>query len=166
MNNSNLCIGMFGTCGNSTFRQEILIPNFKSWDVEYFNPQVDEWKPEDAIIEAEHLANDEIILFPITSETYAQGSLSEVGFSILNAIKLDSRRDFVIMIENELDTELMKDEDRAKDSLRSRALVLQHLKKLKFDNIYVVNTFKEMLDVTKILYFARLQKEQLKRFNI
>ena len=38
---------------------------------------------------AEHLADDEIVLFPITKDTYAMGSLSEVGFSFLQAVKLN-----------------------------------------------------------------------------
>ena len=92
-----LVIGMFGTCGKSRWR-EPFFERYQKESIEFFNPQVADWKPEDAVKEAEHLANDEVILFPVTSETYATGSLSEVGFSILQAIRLDDRRDFVVMI--------------------------------------------------------------------
>ena len=55
------------------------------------------------------------------------------------------------MIEPKLDDELMVDSDRAKDSLRSRQLVLQHLKKLNYSNIHVVANFGQMITVTKLL---------------
>lgn len=158
-----LCIGLFGTCGGSKWRDEFMriYDNFK---IPYFNPQVDDWKPEDAIEEAEHLAEDMIILFPVTSETYATGSLSEVGFSILNAIRLDDRRDFVIMIENKLD-DTLTDEVARKESLRARALVLQHLKKLRLANLYVVDTLKEMLEVSLVLFDVAEMRYPLMKFN-
>ena len=90
-------VGLFGTCGKSKWRKAF-IERFETENISYYNPQVDDWKEELAIEEAEHLANDQIILFPVTSEEYSLGSLSEVGFSILNAINLDNRRDFIILI--------------------------------------------------------------------
>lgn len=96
--------------------------------IQFFNPQVEDWKPEDAEAEADHLAEDAIILFPITGETYGTGSLAETGFSALQAIKLNRHRDFVVMIERELDPAL-NDPAARKESLRSRALVRKHLEK-------------------------------------
>lgn len=147
-----LCIGLFGTCGSTTWRKELFIPRYEEQNIEYFNPQVDDWDPSMAQIEAEHLAQDCIILFPITHETYGLGSLMETGFSLLNAIKLDDRRDFIVMIDQYLDDELMKDEKLAKESLRGRALVLQHLKKLNFSNVYIVDSLADMLTVSVVLY--------------
>jgi hypothetical protein len=115
-------------------------------------------------VEAEHLANDEIILFPVTSETYGTGSLTEVGFSILQAIRLDDRRDFVIMIEMRLD-DALDNADTRKESLRARALVLQHLKKLRLKNLYVVETLEDMLEVSLQLYQAAVLRAPLARFN-
>lgn len=166
---SKLCIGLFGTCGKSTWRKPFIREYENRGMVEgvnFYNPQVENWDPSCAEIEAEHLAEDSIILFPVTSETYAFGSLSEVGFSILNAIKLDDRRDIVILIDQHLDPELMKDESQAKDSLRSRALVKQHLKKLRHNNLYVVNTLEEMLDLSLILYKSQeILVNYQKQFN-
>jgi len=159
------CIGLFGTCGNSKWRDSF-IKDFKERDIECFNPLVEDWKPEDAVIEAEHLANDSILLFPITKETYGVGSLSEVGFGILNAIKIDDRRDFIVMIESELDDELMKDKERAKESLRARALVLEHLKKHNFSNVYLVDTFDEMANAARVLYRANSIRSQMDKFSI
>lgn len=163
---------MFGTCGNSTWRKEMFIPFYESMGLEegkdFYNPQVDDWKPELAEIEAEHLATDDIILFPITHETYGMGSLAETGFSILQAIKFDDRRDLIILIDNYLDQKLMNENSIiAKESLRARALVKQHLNKLRFSNLYVVETMEDMLHLSYKLFEI---KKQLKiyqdKFNI
>ena len=159
------CIGLFGTCGKSKWRDSF-VSDFDENKIDFFNPQVEEWKPEDAVIEAKHLASDNIILFPITNETYAVGSLSEVGFGVLSAIKLDDRRDFVVMIENTLEDELMKDMERAKESLRARALVLEHLKSLNLSNVYLVDTLEQMKEVSILLYKSNLVKSDISRFSI
>lgn len=156
-------IGLFGTCGKSTWRAPF-IERFKEENISFFNPQVDDWNEEFAKTEAEHLANDEIICFPITGETYATGSLSEVGFSILQAIRLDDRRDFVIMIDDTLDPSL-DDQLARKESLRARALVLQHLKKLRLKNVYVVETLDQMLAVSVTLHRSVEIRSHLGVFN-
>ena len=73
-----MTIGLFGTCGNSKWRDSF-IKDYEKEGIDYYNPQVDNWKPEDAKVEAEHLANDKIILFPVTRETSGLGSLVTVG---------------------------------------------------------------------------------------
>ena len=153
--NFNLTVGLFGTCGDTTFRKDIFIPEYEKRGIEFFNPQVDDWKPEMAQIEAEHLAKDGVILLPVTSETYSLGSLSEVGFSILNAIKLDDRRDFVILIDEKLDDVLMENKEMAKESLKGRALVKQHLLKLNFPNVYLIDSLIEMCALSIALIDAR-----------
>jgi hypothetical protein len=158
-----LTVGLFGTCGKSKWR-EPFIQKYEELGISYFNPQVPDWKPEFALEEAKHLADDKVILFPVTNETYATGSLAEVGFSILNAIKLDDRRDFVIMIEMDLDPSL-NDEVARKESLRARALVLQHLKKLRLGNLYVVDTLEEMLAAGIELYRAAEIRSKFEKYN-
>ncbi|MDR0859833.1 MAG: nucleoside 2-deoxyribosyltransferase domain-containing protein [Candidatus Peribacteria bacterium] len=146
------CIGLFGTCGGSTWREGFM-EKYRAFGIDYFNPQVDDWTPECAVFEAEHLASDQIILFPITDETYGMGSLSESGYSILNAISLDDRRDFVILISPTVKKELQEENPALfKESTRARALVKQHLKKLNFSNLYVVETLEEMLEVSIALW--------------
>lgn len=155
----SLCIGLFGTCGSTTWRQDLFIPEYEKRNICYYNPQVEDWRPEDAEIEAEHLANDQIILFPITNETYGLGSLSEVGFSILNAIKLDDRRDFVVLIDPVVNTSIDFDWDEklVKESIKMRALVKQHLIKLNYSNVYYVQALDEMLELSIVLYSNRLR---------
>jgi hypothetical protein len=137
------CIGLFGTCGNSTWRKDICIPAYQARGmvdgVDYFNPQVADWKPENAEPEARHLAEDQIILFPVTGETYGTGSLAEVGFSILSAIKLEDRRDIVVYIERILDDTLKSDPVAYKESTRARALIIEHLKKQRLNNLFFID---------------------------
>ena len=141
-----LTVGLFGTCGGSKWREPFM-KKYEELGISYFNPQVEDWKAELAAVEARHLAEDKVILFPVTNETYATGSLSEVGFSILNAIKLDDRRNFVILIQMDLIPEL-DDPIARKESLRARALVSEHLRKLRLSNLYVVDTLEEMLEIS------------------
>ena len=160
-----LCVGLFGTCGGSDWRDKF-IARYKELDINYFNPQVEDWDPSFAEIEAQHLAEDAVILFPVLAETYGLGSLSEVGFSILNAIKLDNLRDFVLLIDGSLHDELMEDKKLSKESLRARALIKQHLKKLALSNVYLVDTTEDMLDVSLDLYEAAKYRTRLQRYNI
>jgi len=128
--------------------------------VDFFNPQVDDWDDVMAQNEADHLATDGIIIFPVTGKTYGGGSLTEVGFSILNAIKLDDRRNFIIYVEDHLDDELKNaNAEVYKELMRSRNLVLAHLKKVKFGNVFIIpsETKREeamqiMLDISIVLY--------------
>ncbi|HEY4486246.1 MAG TPA: hypothetical protein VJB70_00740 [Candidatus Paceibacterota bacterium] len=156
-------VGMFGTCGGSKWREPFK-ERYRKFGINFFDPQKTDWQPEDAEEEARHLAEDEIILFPVTNETYGTGSLSEVGFSILQAIRLDDRRDFVILIAKDLDPTL-DDAVARKESLRARALVNQHLKKLRLKNIYIVDTLEEMLELSVALYQAAQLREPLAKYN-
>ena len=144
-----MTIGLFGTCGNSRWRDQF-ITVYEKMGINYFNPVKDDWQPEDAEIEAEHLANDEIILFPVTNETLGLGSLGEVGFSILQAIKLDSNRDIIVMIDKVLNNEAKEhfEESMVRESIKMRALISAHLKKLNYPNVYMVDTLDDMLSIT------------------
>ena len=155
-------IGLFGTCGGSTWR-EAYMKMYKEAGIEYYNPQVDDWKPEDAEIEAEHLANDEVILFPVLEETSGLGSLGEVGFSILQAIKLDSSRNVVVMIDKDC---VVEDENVRKESIRMRALVRAHLKKLKYPNVYIVENLDTMFQISVELHAIEGYRKGLDRYRI
>lgn len=149
------CVGLFGTCGKTTFRKELFIPTYESLGIPYFNPQVEDWKPENAQIEAEHLALDVVQCWPVTGDTYGTGSLAETGFSIASTLRTPSPLPkFVIpMIEIQLD-ESLTDEVAKKESLRARTLVLAHLEKSEAPNIFVVKSLSEMLDTSITLFRA------------
>jgi hypothetical protein len=163
-NRDKVTIGLFGTCGGSKWR----IPfkeAYSSQEISFFDPQVENWDPYMATIEAEHLAEDEIILFPITDETYGIGSLCETGYSILQAIRLDDRRDFVILIDPRLQEKLNENQVAAKESLRARALVKKHLEILELSNLFLVDNLPHMLEVSLKLYKAAVIKKQLLSLN-
>jgi hypothetical protein len=162
--NMKLCIGLFGTCGNSTWRNEF-ISKYDTLGINFFNPQKDDWTPEDAQIEADHLADDSLILFPVLSETYGLGSLAETGFSVAQAMRIDDRRDFVILIDSKPDDELASDAALFKESTRNRALVKAHLRKLKLPNVYVIDTLDEMLEVSIALYKAAESTWKYRKYN-
>lgn len=123
-----LCIGLFGTCDNNRWRDPFM-EKYNSLGFSYFNPMVDNWHPGLVAEEAKHLAEDEIILFPILGWSYAEGSLSEVGFGPLKAMRQNVNRSFVFYVEDTLH-ERLRDPERCKASLRSRELVLGHLREL------------------------------------
>ena len=158
-----LVIGLFGTCGGSMWRESFKAV-YAEKNIPYFDPNKADWKAEDAIEEAKNLAEDDVILFPITNETYGTGSLSEVGFSILQAIRLDDQRKFVVMIQQELIPELNNEVAR-KESLRARALVVEHLKRLRLKNLYVVDTLEDMLKVSITLFEVAKLQEPLSVYN-
>lgn len=151
-------IGLFGTCGNSTWRTNF-INEFENAGVKYFNPQKNNWTPEDAKIEAEHLANDEIILFPILAETAGLGSLGEVGFSILQAIKLNSNRHIVVYIDPNCTIE---DENLKKESIKMRALILAHLKKLQYPNVWIAKDMVSMSYLANYLHSFEVTNRSFK----
>ena len=149
-----ITIGMFGTCGGSQWRQPFIKECVKK-KIEFFNPQVPDWKDEYAAIEADHLVSDEIILFPITNETYAEGSLAETGYSIASALRANKERMFILYIDPTVNEQLtVADPERAKASKRARALCLAHLKKIQCPNVYLVNSMEEMQTVTFKLHTA------------
>ena len=148
-------VGLFGTCGDTTFRQELFIPTYEELGVCYFNPQVDDWKPELAAIEADHLAHDVVQCWPVLGSTYGSGSLAEQGYSIASSLRAPTPLPkFVIpMIEMDLSDALTDDVTR-KESLRARKLAAAHLALNASPNVFVVESLEEMLDVSITLYGA------------
>lgn len=167
------CVGMFGTCDDSTFRQDLFIPAYEQAGIAYFNPQVNNWRPELADIEADHLAYDVVQCWPVLSSTYGLGSLAEQGFSIASSLRAPSPLPkFVIpMIELTLSDHLT-DEVIRRESLRARKLAATHLQRSESPFIYPVESLEEMLAVSISLHGAaralveasRAYNPSLKRF--
>ena len=152
------CVGLFGTCGTTTWRREF-IDAYDNLAIAYYNPQVDEWKPELAQLEARHLVEDDIVLFPVTAQTYGTGSLAETGFSILQVLHsvqhAQSHRKVIVYIDPGLDAELVAQNPvAAKESTRARALVAAHLGQIQDPNVYVVDSMQAMLALSIKLYPA------------
>ena len=149
---SKLCIGLFGTCGGSKWRDPF-IKRYEELGFDYYNPQVDNWEPWMAKEEADHLAQDAIILFPVTDETYGLGSLAETGYSILQALRRDKRREFVIMIHDHL-SDVLDNPELCKESTRGRKLISSHLAKINMANVHIVGDLDTMLELSVKLYQA------------
>jgi len=151
---SSRTVGLFGTCGGSRWREQF-IARYEALGIPYFNPQVDNWTPELADVEAWHLANDSLVLFPITSETFAAGSLAETGFSALTAMRTNENRFVMLFIDPNVDEALVtQNPQAAKDSIRARKLVLAHLKQNPVSNVFVVESLEQMLEQSVKLYAA------------
>lgn len=133
---------------------------YDSLGITYFNPMVDDWHPGMVPLEAQHLAEDEVICFPILGWSYAEGSLSELGFGPLKAMRQNFNRSFIFFIEMKLDERLI-DPDRCKASMRGRKLVLGHLTEIAAPNIYIVNSLDQMLETSIELYKAHAKLRDL-----
>ena len=69
-----LKVALFGTCNNSTWREE-LIPLLK---VDYFNPVVLDWKPEDAENEIKQREICDFVLYVITPKMTGVFAIAEL----------------------------------------------------------------------------------------
>ncbi len=149
-------IGLFGTCGSSVWRKNF-ISCYEAKGIAYFNPQVGEgeWHPGMVEEENRHLAEDEIVLFPVTSESTGSGSLAEIGFSIAHALRLNRNRFFVFMIDDACSVEGL-DPAVAKENVKTRALTKSKLKDMAkvVPNVFYVESLTQMLDVSLSLVEA------------
>lgn len=142
----NITVGLFGTCGRSTWRNAF-IEKYQQENIGYFNPFKENWSPNDAADEAAHLVQDDIILFPVTGETYGSASLAEAGFSVYQAVNALTNLRFVfIYIEDALQDDLRQNERCWKESTNARKIVLQHIQKIKSPQVFVVKSLDEMLE--------------------
>jgi len=160
--------GMFGTCGESTFRDDLFIPAYKQLDIAYYNPQVapGTWRPEMADDEADHLAHDMVQTWPVLGITYGAGSLAEQGYSIASSLRADTPfPKFIIpLIELELSDDLT-DEVARNESIRARKLATSHLARNASPNVFVVDSLEEMLETSITLHGVAKSLVELSRGN-
>jgi Nucleoside 2-deoxyribosyltransferase like len=112
------CVGLFGTCGGSKWRDAV-----KDWlllaGVDYFDPVVPNWTPECAAVEAEHLANDKVLIVAITGETESYGSLAETGWAMLSAHRNNQT---AILVVEDCPGDPMSVPNRARKLVRAHAV--------------------------------------------
>jgi hypothetical protein len=147
-------IGLFGTCGKSIWRERF-VNAYKERHIDFYNPQLadGEWTADRADefvkIENKNLKTNEIVLFPVTDETTGQGSLAEIGFSILDTIRNLNDRYLIVFIDDDCkDPSATK--NQIEESKRSRKLVKSKVIQHSFENerIFIVNNFDKMLELT------------------
>ena len=111
-------------------------------------------------LENVNLNEDDIILFPITSETYGTGSLGETGFSLTSSIaraaSSNKNQRVVFFIAPDVDEKLAEENPAAaKESRRARKLVASKIKINPVSNVYEVSSLEEMLEISLQLYKKR-----------
>lgn len=144
---SDVCVGLFGTCGNSEWRNPF-IKLYTYNDIPFFNPDAgDNWHPGMIADENKHLKEDSIILFPVLAETTGFGSLGEIGFSVLNAIRNihnGSGQYLITMIDDDCNDKKATNDER-KHSIKTRKLVKSKLLAVNHPNVIVVDNLPVML---------------------
>lgn len=149
---SEKTVGLFGTCGKSHWRDSV-IEAFDKEGVTYFNPQVQNWTPACAENEANHMANDEILAFVVTSETAGVASLAEIGIAVANVLTSRYPRYLVVYVEPTFESTDPVDAQRVKDSNGARTLVIHHLHKgvasdrKWLDRVFVCDSIQHLTNV-------------------
>lgn len=156
-------VGLFGTCGNSKWR-EPFIKRLNQLNVSWYNPCRDDWDP---IEDSFQLKNDKIILMPVTDETYGTGTLSESAFGIVTTLAsvYKSSAKLVIYVSPEVkfdsNNSQLNNEVAVKESNRARRIVREHIKAFgDLPNVYFVDSLEKMLLVTeKLVQLVKLEDE-------
>lgn len=147
-------IGLFGTCGSSTWRNQF-VDRCKENDIPFYNPQLGdgEWNPDFAneYVRQEHfhLSNDDIIVFAITGETVASVSLSEFAFSLMDVVRSSLNRHVVIYVSEDcIDPKASQDAIVA--SIKARKTIIPKIKKAakESDFVHFCSSIEELFDVT------------------
>ncbi|KWU23388.1 hypothetical protein [Burkholderia cenocepacia] len=147
-------IGLFGTCGGSAWREPFMAA-YRELGIPFFNPQGDP-NGSSTALEAWHLENDKVLLFPVTDESYGEESLLKSGFTVLNTVQEENSLRFVVVyIAPDVNDVLrVQDPPAAEESRRSRQRVKAHLESVRHPNVFVVANLGEMLDVSLKLFAA------------
>jgi hypothetical protein len=141
-------IGLFGTCGPSKWRKPFLEAYAKA-GLPYYNPQLEPgtWNPEMAKLENDHLYNDNIIIYVVTDETTAEGSLPEIGFALNGIAESAGTRYAIIFIDRECNDASASEKEK-KNSRRTRELILSKLEQHYQANVFIAKSIEETLGLS------------------
>ena len=116
-------LGLFGTCGTPAdpWRNNYFLPWLSQKRLPYFNPVISNggWTPAHAEIEADHLAHDGVIVFPVSTMTNGYGSLAEIPFAIIWALLKGQKLSVFIEMPKEKDPMVRGPRQMAIDLLQS-----------------------------------------------
>jgi hypothetical protein len=144
MSQSNITVGLFGTCDNIRWRDPFM-EKLTAMNVNCFNPMVDDWYPGLVHDENRHLLTDDIVVFAILRQSLAMGSLGEIGFSVLNAIRANKHRTVIVYIDPFCEPIKQHDTMSIKQSINARVLVRSKLLAEQRSNVLVVDSIEELL---------------------
>lgn len=147
-------VGLFGTCGKSTWRRKF-IAAYESRSIRFFNPQVEHWTPEIAALENENFRRDQVLLFPVTTESTGFGTLAEIGMSILEIERHNHRhpenpRDVLVFVDTTC-SDPSASEAQIKESVRARKLVAGKLPAYAGPHVHVCASMEDMLQRSLLL---------------
>ncbi len=159
-------VGLFGTCDNIPWREEKFIPVYDERGIAYYNPVLENWSellemsrqglcPNPTVTENYYLNNAEVILFPVLKDSLGQGSLAEMGFSVMRVARniLDGNQQFLIALVDDECTDMRKTEAERKDSNKNRALVKSKLvEHISYPVVQVVDNLDQMLEASLAAY--------------
>lgn len=157
----DLCLGLFGTCAGVPWRETYFIPRLKSDKLPFFNPlSPTGHSPQLAAIEARHMANDRVIVLPVSKESQGIASLAETGWAVLRAL-LDGK-DVSIYVQ--------RVDGLDETSHRARELVLEQATTLEKDYpvFFLTGGIEEMADwaVIKMKEHVKLRGSKIQRNSI
>lgn len=166
---TDICVGLFGTCDNSKWR-EPFIECYEASNIDYFNPDAgDNWHAGMIEDENRHLREDDIILFPVLSESLGLGSLGEIGFSVMNVIRNiegGANQYLIVMIDDECTSETASESEK-NHSNRTRKLVKSKLMNVSHPNVTIVKDVDSLLLASLAIMDAiDLQKEMSYNFDV
>jgi hypothetical protein len=114
-----------GTCGKSTWREDIAIPILRKHGISYFNPQLPEWTPHYIPLEAAVKDSCRLLLYTITADTRGITSMLEAGHYIGQGcdvvLCIQNLQDGVVIDGEELTPTGVKDYNRARSYLADLA---------------------------------------------
>ena len=110
-----------GSCNPTKWRKQIVIPMLEKVNMDYYNPQVDEWTSDLIVTENYQKDHAKYLFFVIDDETRAIASMIEVAYYIAQGRKV------ILVIKNV--NESTFDEKELKDLNRGRTYLNDIAKK-------------------------------------
>lgn len=161
-------VGLFGTCGSSTWRTQF-VEAFQAKNIAFFNPQLPEgvWTADRADefvqVENQNLKSNEIVLFPVTNETTGQGSLAEIGFSVLDTMRNLNDRFLIVLIDTDC-IDPKATESQIEESKRSRKLVRSKVELEVRSNpkVFLVESLDEMQALSLELHTSLCDRQNIR----
>ena len=157
------CIGLFGHCGRQRWRDSF-IERYEQESINYYNPFKDDYDSAiDGPLEASNMAENKIVVFPITNQSFGMISLNEVSI----ATNMSEDRHLIVLVDDNVmsdvsisnrnntysdETLASINKEMSRASVSSRNLVRFHLEKLNKPNVHLVSSLDDMLELSVVLY--------------
>jgi hypothetical protein len=141
-----------GACGMTTWRKNIAVPMLSTAGITFFDPQVEEWKPDMVVIESIVKERCAVLLFVIGSETRGVASMVEATQYICEG------RDVVLVLSDissgsQIDGDIIT-QNESKDLNRGRAYIADVARK------WMIPTFSNVHDACHFIVELITQRKE------